>query len=51
MIIITDIKLMISNGNRTEWNAIQGAIGPVDRNSSYNSKDEYNVASDKQEIN
>ena len=42
---------MISNGNRTEWNTIQEAIGPVDRNSSYDNKDEYNEASDKQEIN
>lgn len=45
LIITTDIKLMISNGNRTAWSTIQGAlIGPVDHNSLDNNRDEYNEA-------
>ena len=48
----TDIMLTISNGNKTEWSTIQGAlIGPVDHNSLYNNWDEYNKAIDNQEIN
>lgn len=43
-IITTDIKLMISNGNRTA-STIQGAlIGPVDHNSLDDNRDEYNEA-------
>ena len=48
----TDIKLMISNGNRTAWSTIQGElIGPVDHNSLYSNWDEYNKPIDNQEIN
>lgn len=44
IIITTDIKLMISNGNRTA-STIQGAlIGPVDHNSLDDNRDEYNEA-------
>ena len=43
---------MISNGNRTAWSTIQGAlIGPVEHNSLDDNKDEYNEAIDNQEIN
>ena len=50
--ITTDIKLMISNGNRTAWSTIQGElIGPVDHNSLYSNWDEYNKPIDNQEIN
>ena len=52
IIITTDIKVMISNGNRTAWSTIQGAlIGPVDHNSLDDNRDEYNEAIDNQEIN
>lgn len=52
IIITTDIKVMISNGNRTAWSAIQGElIGPVDHNSLYNNWDEYNKPIDNEEIN
>ena len=52
IIITTDIKVMISNGNRTAWSTIQGAlIGPVDQNSLDDNRDEYNEAIDNQEIN
>ena len=52
IIITTDIKLMISNGNRTAWSTIQGeSIGPVDHNSLYSNWDEYNKPIDNQEIN
>ena len=52
IIITTDIKVMISKGNRTAWSTIQGAlIGPVDHNSLDDNRDEYNEAIDNQEIN
>ena len=52
IIITTDIKVMISNGNRTAWSTIQGAlIGPVHHNSLDDNRDEYNEAIDNQEIN
>lgn len=52
IIITTDIKVMISNGNRTAWSTIQGAlIGRVDHNSLDDNRDEYNEAIDNQEIN
>ena len=52
IIITTDITLTISNGNRTAWSTIQGAlIGPVEHNSLDDNKDEYNEAIDNQEIN
>ena len=52
IIITTDIKLMISNGNRTAWSTIQGeSVGPVDNNSLYSNWDEYNKPIDNQEIN
>ena len=52
IIITTDIKVMISKGNRTAWSTIQGAlIGPVDHNSLDDDRDEYNEAIDNQEIN
>ena len=52
IIITTDIKLMISNGNRTAWSTIQGElIGPVDHNSLYSNWDKYNKPIDNQEIN